>query len=444
MVAELDNDTAQWIFDNPGVDTVFGECNMNSEQQTTAPTVSAAQAPPFTAEQQSFLEEFMMVQHLNHETAIHQLQASHAEELRMIRQEAEDARRTEHMSSRMDLKVGKPDVWNPDKTPFLEWDHRWRAYMGMCSTSILSDLQNIRENPKRVLIYSDFDSARQQASNEVYFSLVMLTTGKAATIVRTVRDNNGYEAYRLLRQRFEPENYGKHLTSLTQILKFDFGSNPSEFLDKLIEWEGLIDKYEQETLETISKNLLCAIVVEKAPEAIRMHLLVQCGEKPDWVRLRQTVHDYCYSMIPGPIAMDVGAITKGRGKGKRKGKHDAHGDGGKGKKGKKGKQAKNAEKSKDHDQFDGYCGSCGQWGHKQRHCWRNKKGPQVNHVSQDEQVAPCSAHQQVQFSTLSTSPQRASMQGAIAPFCFEEDGDGWVFGVEGSRGCNLGSFCWCQ
>ena len=214
MVAEPDNDTAQWIFDNPGLDTVFGECNMTGEQQTAAPSVSAAQAPPFTADQQSFLEEFMMVQHRNHEAAIHQLQASHAEELRMIRQEAEDARRTEHMRSRMDLKVGKPDVWNPDKTPFVEWDHRWRAYMGMCSTSILSDLQNIRENPKRILIYSDFDSARQQASNEVYFSLVMLTTGKAATIVRTVRDNNGYEAYRLLRQRFEPENYGKHLTSL--------------------------------------------------------------------------------------------------------------------------------------------------------------------------------------------------------------------------------------
>ena len=174
----------------------------------------------------------------------------------------------------------------------------------MCSTSILSDLQNIRENPKRILIYSDLDSTRQQARNEVYFSPVMLTKGKAATIVRTVRDNNGYEAYRVLQQRFEPENYGKHLTSLTQIPKFDFGSNPSEFLDKLIEWEGLIDKYEQETLETISKNLLCAIVVEKAPEAIRMHLLVQCGEKPDWLKLRQTVHDYCYRRQRHPRALD--------------------------------------------------------------------------------------------------------------------------------------------
>ena len=55
----------------------------------------------------------MRVQHQNHEAAIHQLQASHAEELRMIRQAADDARRTEHMRSRMDLKVGKPDVWNP-------------------------------------------------------------------------------------------------------------------------------------------------------------------------------------------------------------------------------------------------------------------------------------------------------------------------------------------
>ena len=402
MVAEPDNDTAQWIFDDPGLDTVFGECNMTGEQQTAAPSVSTVQAPPFTAEQQSFLEEFMMVQHPNHEAAIHQLQASHAEELRMIRQEAEDARRTEHMRSRMDLKVGKPDVWNLDKTPFVEWDHRWRAYMGMCSTSILSDLQNIRENPRLILIHSDFDSARQQASNEVYFSLVMLTTGKAATIVRTVRDNNGYEAYRLLRQRFEPENYGKHLTSLTQILKFDFGSNPPEFLDKLIEWEGLIDKYEQETLETNSKNLLCAIVVEKAPEAIRMHLLVQCGEKPDWVKLRQTVHDYCYSVIPGPIAMDVGAITKGRGKGKRKGKYESHGDGGKGKKGKKGKQAKNSGKSKGHEHFDGHCHFCGIWGHQQKDCWlRKRTGHQVNHVSQDGQAASCTVHQQTSSSSAS-------------------------------------------
>ena len=64
------NGTAQWIFDNPRLDTVFGECNMTGEQQAAASTASGAQAPPFTAEQQGFLEEFMRVQHRNHEAAI--------------------------------------------------------------------------------------------------------------------------------------------------------------------------------------------------------------------------------------------------------------------------------------------------------------------------------------------------------------------------------------
>ena len=60
MEAEPCDDTALWIFDTPRLDTVFGECNMTSEQQAATPTASGAQAPLFTVEQQGFLEEFMM------------------------------------------------------------------------------------------------------------------------------------------------------------------------------------------------------------------------------------------------------------------------------------------------------------------------------------------------------------------------------------------------
>ena len=146
------------------------------------------------------------------------------------------------------------------------------------------------------------------------------------------------------------------------------------------------------------------------------------------------MHDHCYAVIPGPIAMDVGAITKGRRKGKSKHKYESHGDGGKGKRGKKGKQAKNSGKSKAHDHFDGHCLFCGIWGHQQKDCWfRKRKGHQVNHVSQDGQVASCSAHQQTSSSSTSAFPQTASTHGAIVHCGFEEDEDGWVFGVEGQE-----------
>ena len=133
--------------------------------------------------------------------------------------------------------------------------------------------------------------------------------------------------------------------------------------------------------------------------------------------------------------MDVGAITKGRGKGKSKQKYESHGDGGKGKKGKKGKQAKNSGKSKGHEHFDGHCLFCGIWGHQQKDCWfRKRKGHQVNHVSQDGQAASCSAHQKTSSSSASEFPQTASTHGAIVYCGLEEDEDGWVFGVEGQEG----------
>ena len=104
MVAEPCNGTALWIFDTPRLDAVFGECNMTSEQQAAAPTASGAQATPFIVEQQGFLEEFMYT----------------SSKPATPRNSGGSGRRPKMRGGRMDFKVGKPDVWNPDKTPFLE------------------------------------------------------------------------------------------------------------------------------------------------------------------------------------------------------------------------------------------------------------------------------------------------------------------------------------
>ena len=87
------------------------------------------------------LEEFMRVQHRNHEAAIHQLQASQAEELRRIRQEAEDARRTEHMRSRMDLLYRR-------SLQFLPLDEHFAIRSAVMTTS---DCWVILDNGSRML-----------------------------------------------------------------------------------------------------------------------------------------------------------------------------------------------------------------------------------------------------------------------------------------------------
>ena len=49
-------------------------------------------------------------------------------------------------------------------------------------------------------------------------------------------------------------------------------------------------------------------------------------------------------------------------------------------------------------------------------------------------MASCSAHQQTHSSTLSASPPDSIDARSDGPFGFEEDEDGWVFGVEGHEG----------
>ena len=219
MVAELDHGTAQWIFDNPRSNTVFDECNMTGEQQTATPTVSAVQTPPFTAEQQSFLEEFMMVQHRNHEAAIHQLQASHAEELRMIKQETEDAKRTEHMRNRFDLNVGKPSRRHHSWSGITGGERTWacvaRPFFQIFRTS--AKIRNAFWSTP-ILILRDNKPAMRFIFRLYSWQLEKLRRSWGQWETITVTKRTGYSG-----SVSNPKNYGKHLTSLTQILKFDFG-----------------------------------------------------------------------------------------------------------------------------------------------------------------------------------------------------------------------------
>ena len=87
------------------------------------------------------LEEFMRIQHRNHEAAIYQLQPSQAEELRRIRQETEDTRRTEHMRSRMDLLYRR-------SLQFLPLDEHFAIRSAVMTTS---DRWVILDNGSRML-----------------------------------------------------------------------------------------------------------------------------------------------------------------------------------------------------------------------------------------------------------------------------------------------------
>ena len=163
----------------------------------------------------------------------------------------------------------------------------------------------------------------------------MLTDGPALRIVKSIEDENGYEAYRQLSRRFDPQSTSRNLARLNAILHFGFDcAKGAEVLDKILAWERMISDYEQNSGETVVQSLKTAVLVGKLPAAIRTHVLMHPSATKDYPSLRGLIEAYILTgrrwEIEGPARpqdkkndgtapMEIDAI-KGKGKNKNKGK----------------------------------------------------------------------------------------------------------------------------
>ena len=81
-------------------------------------------------------------------------------------------------------------------------------------------------------------------SRTLQYTLIMLCSGPALTIVKTAHTQNGFETWRLLSQRYAPRPMSKQYATLGHILRPSFGTN---FLDDFQNWESGIADYERDS-----------------------------------------------------------------------------------------------------------------------------------------------------------------------------------------------------
>ena len=286
------------------------------------------------------------------------------------------------------LRLGKPASFKGEEAQFDDWDLKFRAWLGSQDRRIADELiaAKQRENEQP---WSELSEAEQQRSSKVHYALIMLCEDSALRIVRAAGDN-GYEGYRLMCRRFDPQSKSRSLARLNVILAYSFGTKPDELLDRILGWERLIGDYEGDSKEMISDSLRSAVLVGNLPPAIRTHILMNPTATQDYAALKALIESYITSgrrwdetvgtksSQQGPSPMEIDVI---KGKGKKKGKASK----GKGKdKGKKGKNKNQEQTTQQGEQpaqgsagaatpaaastgkgakkFSGYCGNCGKWG----------------------------------------------------------------------------------
>ncbi len=310
-------------------------------------------------------------------------------------------------------KLGKPGVYNNNDDDWLEWNEKLLAYVGLIDVNVKLRMKAIASNPQdeSMTVIAVEDERGNKWAQVIKHMLLMVTVKRGNLAVRRAKDDNGFEAYRLLAKQHVTRNNKQSTDLLLEIMRFQFGPKIEDVDENLELWDLLIQEYEAmpSVLDGISDEMKKTVVLHGMPEPLNEHLSLNRAQYTTFEKVIEAVESYTESKRIGKFIMryrdkkshgnkkhdddhmDVSALElaqkkkdydkrrreaenkdKGKGKGKGKGKDEK----GKG----KGKGQKGGEKV----YFDGECNKCGFKGHKASDCFTKKENYKKKSVNQLE------------------------------------------------------------
>ena len=260
------------------------------------------------------------------------------------------------------------------------------TYLALLDENFPADLDNARKLTNFVDPVDMTDEAKSRGRQ--LFAMLNSWTQESAVaskLARGIRDQNGFEFWRLLWREMAPDNHSKSLVWRRSLLSPKFPAKEAEFSAALQEWEADRDKYEAEygPSKATSDEDKRAVVLTEAPTALKQHLSIHIGTLATYQSVREVVVSYlqakqvwrpsaAYAGVTArtrdPDAMDISLVGDGKGKGKGKDGKGKDNMNGKEKRPKEKERTATATKEKDR------CAICWKTGHTTEKCWFNSKG----------------------------------------------------------------------
>ena len=290
------------------------------------------------------------------------------------------------------LKCVKQPQSLKDRDQWERFSFQVETYLALLDENFPADLDNARKLTSFVDPVDMTDEAKSRGRQ--LFAMLNSWTQElavASKIARGIRDQNGFEFWRLLWREIAPDNHSKSLIWRRSLLSPKIPAKEAEFSAALQEWEADLDKYEAEygPSKAISDEDKRAVVLTEAPTALKQHLSMHIGTLSTYQSVREVVVSYLQAKqvwrpsaayagaaarTRDPDAMDISLVGDGKGKGKGKDGKGKDNKKGKGKEAKgKGKDSHNNKGGKGQQEKD-RCAICWKTGHTIEKCWFNSKG----------------------------------------------------------------------
>ena len=250
------------------------------------------------------------------------------EEAREARQSSASAGPSGGTHSQIDTKgLGKPEIFHGETKKWPEWKMIGSAYL-RCLHRRLGVLMDQADLTNDNVANAALAPADRQASEQLYFALLMLMRGPPLTVLSNCGDGEGLLAWREFCRKHDEVSKEHFIHKLYGLLHFDLNGDVDERLDL---FDKKVAAYEKASKETLTDNMKIGIVISQLPDSpLRAHIKLHIKTYASYVGLRKEIVDVMRAQ-QAPDDMDCDGIDggdadalnkggpKGRGRGKKKG-----------------------------------------------------------------------------------------------------------------------------
>ena len=130
---------------------------------------------------------------------------------------------------------------------------------------------------------------------QLYFSLALITKGSVRTLVRSVEDSNGAEAWRLIRNRYAPDTQNRQYALMQKIMMLAkrWCDHAEGFESGLRTWELDVGESKRASGTALADAVIYTVMMNMSPIFLRSSL--QLGTYANSAALRTALLQWCYS-----------------------------------------------------------------------------------------------------------------------------------------------------
>ena len=192
------------------------------------------------------------------------------------------------------------------------------TYLALLELQFPADLEEARKLTSFVDPV-DMTEEYNARGKQLFAMLTSWTQGLAVAIkiARGIRDQNGFEFWRLLWREMAPDNHSKSLIWRRSLLSPNFPPEEVDFSAAFLEWEADLDKYETEAPTALKQHLAMHIATLSTYQSVREVVVSYLQAKQVW-KPSATYAGHTARTDRDPDAMDISHVGDGKGKGKGK------------------------------------------------------------------------------------------------------------------------------